>query len=84
MISSLEEIPASGLHIAGDEAGSVRMAARRSVRGDSSAPQMRHYLGGEEVHVAPHQLVPKDAELEERAGGKESTLSATAVDCTFT
>ena len=28
-------------------------------------PQMRHYLGGKEIHVAPREIVREDAELEE-------------------
>jgi hypothetical protein len=27
---------------------------------------MRHYLGGEEVHVSPREIVREDAELEQR------------------
>jgi hypothetical protein len=27
-------------------------------------PQMRHHLGGEEIHVPPRQCVREDAELE--------------------
>ena len=34
------------------------------------APQMRHYLGGEEVHVPAREVVAEDAELEE---GHENT-----------
>src|SRR5258708_29632785 len=36
-----------------------------AIRGGASAPQMRHPLGGEQVHVPPRQIVREDAELEE-------------------
>ena len=34
-------------------------------RRSCSIPQMRHHLGGEEIHVSSREIIRKDAKLEE-------------------